>query len=406
MNDETQYKPERLLHCRSCQSPNPIKVLSLGRLPLANSLLDSPEELYETYPLDWMFCTHCSLVQLERVVPPKLLFEDYPYLTSYSEPMVRHAKELVELTRKRFRLTENSFVVELGSNDGYLLQHYPPEIRVLGWDPSERAVRAAAELYIPTMHGFFGLSEAKKMEKRADVIHANNVLAHVPDVLDFVMGIRELLKPDGVVIVEVPYVCDLIMAGTFDTIYHEHVYYFSLTSLVHLFGRCGLCVNEVEKISTHGGSLRIFVSRKPIVGHSVSCLLSEEQPYIDNLSYYADFNSRVAVHAGQVARAFERSKMDGFGAAAKATILLNVCGITSERMEYIADDTPAKQGKFIPGTGIKIVSVREWLDRQPDLTMILCWNFANDIANKYVKEYKGKFCTPYFLPEEVHAHGR
>lgn len=394
------------MKCKVCRSSNLVKVLSLGNLPLANSLLDSPDQPYETYPLDWMLCTHCSLVQLERTVPPKILFDEYAYLTSCSPPMVSHAKSLVEKTLQRFGLTADSTVVELGSNDGYLLQHYPAWVQVLGWDPSHHAVVEAAKKYIPTIHGFFGLSKVSEVSKRADIIHANNVLAHVPEVCDFACGIRQLLKPDGVAILEVPYICDLIDKTAFDTIYHEHVYYFSLTALVDLFSRCELHVNEVERISTHGGSLRLLVSRKPIVEHSVSSLLAEERPFIYDPAYYLGLSSRIAKLREEVRRALARNKMDGFGASAKATILLNVCGITGEQMEYIADDTPTKQGKFVPGTGIKIIRTAEWLERQPKHTMILCWNFAQELSYRYSKHYQGKFCTPYVLPEENHAHGR
>lgn len=411
------YAPEKLpVHsidppneCRVCHFPHLANVLSLGELPLANSLLASPDELYQTYPLDWMLCLQCSLVQLKRIVPTDILFKNYNYLTCCSPPMVAHAKDLVERVLERLHPKSHARVLELGSNDGYLLQHYPSWVQILGWDPSRQAVIEAAKRHVPTIHGFFSLAEAKKMtrhERPMDVIHANNVLAHVPDVLDFVSGIRELLKTDGVAILEVPYICDLIQKGEFDTIYHEHVYYFSLTSLVDLFNRCQLYVNEVERISTHGGSLRIFVSRKPIIGHSVSTLQDEERPFIYETSYYRSMAKRIVTYGQEIQRSLQRTKMAGFGAAAKATILLNVCKVTSEQMEYIADDTPAKQGKFIPGTGIKIVKVSEWLEWQPEQTMILCWNFAHDVAHQYAKVYRGKFCTPYILPEEAHAHGR
>jgi SAM-dependent methyltransferase len=386
------------IQCRACKSYDMVKVLSLGELPLANSLLSSPEEAYETFPLDWMLCAHCSLVQLERFVPPEILFQDYTYLTSNSFPTVEHAKKLVKEVMERFHPAQDALVVELGSNDGYLLQHYPSWVDILGWDPSAPAVKEAAKRYVPTLHGFFGFSELSRISTRADVIHANNVLAHVPDVCDFVCGIRELLKPDGVAIIEVPYICDLIDKATFDTIYHEHVYYFSLTSLVDLFGRCGLYVNEAERIQTHGGSLRIYVSRKPIVEHGVSILLEEERPFIYEPMYYRALSERIEKLRREVLRTLKRTKTVGFGAAAKATILLNVCEVTSEHMEYIADETPTKQGKYIPGTGIKVVPLQEWLEKQPRQTMIFAWNFAQEIAHKYRQSYKGKFCTPYILP--------
>jgi SAM-dependent methyltransferase len=389
------------MKCRSCGG-NTRQVFSLGKMPLANSLLDSPDQPYKTYPLDLMLCGDCSLVQLAEAVPPSEMFIDYAYLTSVSYPMVDHAKRLVDEIMDKCA-SANPYVVEIGSNDGYLLQHYVKRgIRVLGIDPSENAAEAAEEKGVPTHPKFFNSAEARAFGELADIIHANNVLAHVPDLNDFVSGLAILLKPGGVLIVEVPYLCRLIDRTAFDTIYHEHMYFFSLTPLIHLFARHHLSITKVEQISTHGGSLRLWIAKYGGVESSVGALLAEESAFIDSSSYYRDFAVRAERVRFDTRKLLYGRHVAGFGAAAKATIFLNACGITNAQMVYVADDTPTKQGKFIPGTGIHIVPVAEWLADQPPATMILAWNFANDIAHKYATTYHGKFFT-YYFPEMIGA---
>jgi len=384
------------MNCRSCGSrTHPI--FSLGEMPLANSLLNSPDESYKKYPLELALCETCSLVQLTETVPPEEMFTDYSYLTSYSSPMVAHAKSLVESVRKRIPLDNRSLVMEIGSNDGYLLQHYGP-IPVLGIDPSERAADAAAKLDIPTVRGFFSAAMAKGLGPQADIIHANNVLAHVPDLNDFVLGLSLALKPDGTVIIEVPYLYELLAKTAFDQCYHEHVYQFSLTALDRLFTRHGMTIIRTEKIDTHGGSLRIWASKIGSRGHSTSLILSQESFFIHSPGYYSDFSSRVEKCKLATREMLADRVVAGFGAAAKATIFLNYCGITNAQMSIIADDTPTKQGKFIPGTGIQVVPVANWLAEQPDATMILAWNFSQAIAHKYRTAYKGRFFT-WYSPE-------
>lgn len=381
------------MNCRSCDAPTR-PIFSLGKMPLANSLLNSPNEKYKTYPLDLALCESCSLVQLTKTVPPEDLFVDYSYLTSYSPPMIAHAKSLVDSIRARISLSNRSLVMEIGSNDGYLLRHYNP-IPVLGIDPSERAADAAAEFDIPTVRGFFSAKMASSLGPQADIVHANNVLAHVPDLNDFVAGIAMVLKPDGTVIIEVPYICQLLDKTAFDTIYHEHVYYFSLTALNHLFAAHGLTITHTERINTHGGSLRVWASKSGTRDHSTMLLLSQESFFIQSPQHYADFSRRVELCKRDTRAMLSNRVVAGFGAAAKATIFLNYCGIDSSQMSFVADDTPTKQGKFIPGTGIPVVPVADWLVYQPDATMILAWNFSHEIAHKYRTAYKGQFFTWY-----------
>lgn len=362
-------------------------------MPLANSLLLSADVEYKTYPLELILCRSCSLVQLSQTVPPEEMFTDYSYLTSCSPPMVEHARKLAErvLTTQKPKL-----VMEIGSNDGYLLQHYANRrVRVLGIDPSERAASAAAEKGVPTLTRFFNLEMARGIDPRADIIHANNVLAHVPDLNDFVAGLALLLKPSGVLIVEVPYLCQLIDKTAFDQVYHEHVFQFSLTALSILFIRHGLIISDAEEISVHGGSLRLWISKRGAPSRDVRRLISQESLSVKSEKYYADFSSRVSKCVSDTQRMLEGRTVAGFGAAAKATIFLNACGITFAQMACVADDTPSKQGKFIPGTGIPVVPVAEWLAGNYDHTLITCWNFAQDVAHKYRISYKGKFFTWY-----------
>lgn len=359
-------------------------------MPLANSLLSSPDEEYRVYPLTLLQCESCTLVQLADLIPPDELFVDYSYLTSCSPPMVDHAKRLVNEVTSCIPLTNRSLVVEIGSNDGYLLQHYNT-IPVLGIDPSERAADAAAARDVPTVRAFFNYKLAKELGPQADVIHANNVLAHVPDLNDFVAGLATLLKPSGTIILEVPYLARLIDKTAFDTIYHEHAYYFSLTALSRLFLRHGLGITDAEQIHTHGGSLRLWISHSGVASFKVGSLMANESGTMD----FCEFSRRVDSCMRDTRRLLEGMNHAGFGAAAKSTIFLNACGINSSHLACVADDTPTKQGKFIPGTRIPVVSTADWLAGNYSHTMILAWNFAHDIAHRYRTEYRGKFFTWY-----------
>lgn len=384
------------MNCRSCGFPTH-SIFHLGRMPLANSLLNSPNDPYKRYPLELMLCESCSLVQLHETIPPAEMFVDYSYLTSCSPPMIDHARKLVAQVESRIPLGADSLVVEIGSNDGYLLQHYHG-IRVLGIDPSKRAADIAAQKGIETYRTFFNASVGESLRGRTDVIHANNVLAHVPDLNDFVSGLALMLKPNGMLIIEVPYLCRLIDKTIFDQFYHEHVYQFSLTSLFHLLSRHGLIISHIEEIDTHGGSLRLWITNSGESDAITEYILSEESHFITSDAYYSDFNLRAEKVRFDTRHLLHNRVVAGFGAAAKATIFLNAVGITSVQMSSIADDTPSKQGKFIPGTGIPVIPVGEWLQHQPDATMILAWNFSHEIAHKYRTLYKGRFFT-WYSPE-------
>ena len=382
------------MRCRICDSSNTAMVFSLGEMPLANSLLRNADDPFKKYILELVLCKDCSLVQLSKTVPPEEMFIDYSYLTSYSTPMVEHAKRLVAEVRERIALDKDSLVVEIGSNDGYLLQHYDG-IPVLGIDPSEQAADAAMGRGVPTIRSFFNYHTAVEIGKKADVVHANNVLAHVPDLRDFVVGLSKILKDDGTLIVEIPYLCRLIDKAAFDTIYHEHVYYFSLTALHGLFSKYGFTIIDTQFIDTHGGSLRLWINKRGTTGYETRRVLSQESFFVRAEGYYEGFAIRAEKCRFNTRKMLEGKKLAGFGAAAKATIFLNSCGITSEQIECVADETPTKQGKFIPGTGIPVVGIDEWLHRNYDATMILAWNFAHAIAHKYRHDYKGKFFTWY-----------
>jgi SAM-dependent methyltransferase len=398
--------------CRSCGSNELHVFLSLGDLPLSDGLL-APDQLSgkePRYPLDVAFCEQCALVQILKTVPPEELFgEDYPYFSSFTDALVRHARANVEARIAERGLGPKSLVIELASNDGYLLQHYHAAgIPVLGIDPAPGPVKAAREKGIETMLAFFGRDVAEDLvadNRLADVIHGNNVLAHVADTNGFVAGIAKLLKPDGVAVIEAPYVRDLIDHGEFDTIYHEHLCYFSVTALRPLFARHGLHLNGVERLAIHGGSLRLFVERQDHPQRSVLDLLEEERQLgLDRLDYYAGFGERVGRirdQLGSMLRGLkaEGKKLVGYGAAAKGTILLNYIGIGSDLLDFVVDRNTYKQGRWIPGVRLPIRPPSEILETQPDYVLILPWNFKDEIMEQQA-EYRrrgGRFIIP--IPE-------
>lgn len=405
----------RIDACRSCSKAGLETILSLGAMPLANSLLradqlDAPEP---RHPLDLAFCSACSLVQITETVPPEELFRDYLYFSSFSDGMVAHARELVgRLVRER-RLGAQSLAVEVASNDGYLLQWYKTaSVPVLGIEPA-RNVAAVAERDrgIPTIAEFFDLALAQRLAaegRRADVIHANNVLAHVADLAGFVAGIRTLLAPGGVAIIEVPYLGEMIPRLEFDTIYHEHLCYFSLTALDALFRRHGLAIADVEEIALHGGSLLLQVARDEdaaITAPRVAALLARERSIgMTAPPYYADFAPRVARWRDQF-RAFlaaqrrEGRRIAAYGAAAKGATLLNAAGIGRESIDFVVDRSTYKQGLFMPGVHLPIRPTEALLEEQPDLVVLLAWNFREEIVAQQAEYVRrgGRFVVP--IPE-------
>ena len=402
--------------CRSCGGDHLSVFLSLGDMPLSDGLLASSdlERQEPRYPLDVAFCPDCALVQILETVPPERLFgADYPYFSSFTDTLLKHSAANVAARIAERRLDDHSLVVELASNDGYLLQYYGARgIPVLGIDPAPGPVAAARARGVDSLQAFFGRDLAVQLAgngRLADVIHANNVLAHVADTNGFVAGIGVLLKQNGVAVIEVPYVRELIDHGEFDTIYHEHLCYFSVTALTHLFQRHGLSLNRVEPLEIHGGSLRLFVEKReqpePSVGEY---LQAERDAGVDRLQYYAGFSARVARIRSELVALLEKLKRQGarvagYGAAAKGTILLNFAGVGSEVLEFVADRNVHKQGRYVPGVRLPIVGPERILQEQPDYLLILPWNFKEEIMEQQA-EYRargGRFIVPVPQPQII-----
>jgi SAM-dependent methyltransferase len=402
---------ETIAACRACGITELIPILSLGCTPLANALL-SADQLTQpepSFPLDLVLCTSCSLVQITETVPSEQLFGEYLYFSSFSDTMLRHACTLVERVVVERGLGSTNRVVEIASNDGYLLQYYQRAgVQVLGVEPARNIARVAQEKGIPTVCEFFGADVAARLAKdgmRADVIHAHNVLAHVPDLNGMVKGIATLLATGGVAIVEAPYVRELIDRTEFDTIYHEHLCYFSLTAVDFLFRRHGLSIVDVEIVSIHGGTLRVFATgtaEKLAVSEAVKTLLAEEDSWgINQPASYREFSDNVRGIRSELRSMLAGLKREGhtvaaYGASAKGSTLLNYSGIGAETLDFVADRSTVKQGRFTPGTHLPIYSAERLLEEMPDYVLLLTWNFVEEILEQQA-EYRargGKFVVP------------
>jgi len=396
------------LACRSCGHAELQTVLCLGRLPLANALLteEQLEQPEETFPLELAFCSACTLVQLTESVSPEKLFREYVYFSSFSDTMLHHAEELSTSLIGSENLDATSLVLEVASNDGYLLQYYKRMgIPVLGIEPATNIAKVAEQRGIRTICDFFSDALALQLVEegfKADVIHAHNVLAHVPDLNGFVRGLAHLLKGNGVVVVEVPYVTDMIENCEFDTVYHEHLSYFSLSALDALFSRDNLIIQKVERVPIHGGTLRIYAGHGGERDESVVQLLAHERASgVGDINFYKTFGARVErLREDLVALLHDLKSQDkriaAYGASAKGSTLLNYCGIGRETLDYVVDRSTVKQDLYTPGNHLKIYAPEKLLADAPDHVLLLTWNFAGEILEQQ-SEYRkrgGRFIVP------------
>ncbi|MBI4009976.1 MAG: class I SAM-dependent methyltransferase [Candidatus Aenigmarchaeota archaeon] len=402
--------------CRICNNDNLIKFLSLGQTPLANSFLEKEDlnKKEDTYPLEVGFCPNCKLVQLYYVVPPGMMFTNYLYVSSTSDTFKLHFSKMAEELSNLMKLDVNSLAVDIGSNDGVLLKGFQKfGVRTVGVEPATNIAEIAKKNGIDTINDFFNDSVTDQIlssKGHADVITANNVFAHTDAIKRIIYNVKRLLKDDGIFVIEVAYLVDMLQKMTFDIIYHEHLFYYSLAPLDYLFNQQGMQIFDVQRIPTHGGSLRVFVkkleSSKP-VEKSVSEILGKEKEMgIHELRIYENFANRVYEAKEQLVKLIKGLKnqgkaIAGYGAPAKSTTLLNFCGLGRGFIDYIVDENNLKQGLYTPGTHIPITPPSMLDKRRPDYILILAWNFAEEILNK-TKKYKDdgiKFIIP--LPEPV-----
>ena len=397
--------------CCSCGAHQGELVLDLGDQPLANNLLE-PGDIDKSeprFPLRLAVCRECWLLQIMDLVPPVELFSDYVYFSSNSDSWVKYAEECAERYRNEYNLGSNSCVVEIASNDGYLLRNFSAAgIPHLGIEPAANIAEVARADGVETRVDFFSEELARNLvsERPADLILANNVFAHVPDINDFVAGLKVLLSVEGHAVMEFPYAVEMIGQGEFDTIYHEHVFYFTLTSLEPLMTRHQMRITRVERTPMHGGSLRIFVRHDSYtVDETVTSLREEEVRLgVGSTTFYQNFAAKAEATRNQVHSQISEFKAEGqrvaaYGAAAKGSTFLNFCGLTVEDIEFVVDRSQYKQGKLMPGAHVPVVPTEELSKRAPEVTLLLAWNFADEILGQQAayRATGGRFLIP--IPE-------
>ncbi len=401
--------------CRFCKSPLEFVLVDLGMSPLCESYLSAGElnRMEAFYPLCVYVCGECYLAQLEEFVSPEEIFTEYAYFSSYSDAWLEHAKAYTDLMVQRFGVDSRSWVVELASNDGYLLQYFVQKgIPVLGIEPARNVAKVAISKGVPTLTEFFGENLATEMVregKRADVLIGNNVLAQVPDLNDFVKGMKRLLSARGVITMEFPHLMKLMDENQFDTIYHEHFSYFSLLSVEKIFAAHGLTLFDVEELSTHGGSLRIYARHsedisKPVGQRIAELRIRELSAGFGSLDRYFAFAENVKETKRKILDLLINIKRDGksiagYGAPGKGNTLLNYCAIRSDFLDYTVDRNPYKQGKFLPGTHVPIFHPDKISETRPDYVLVLPWNFKEEIMEQmaYIREWGGQFVV--LIPE-------
>jgi SAM-dependent methyltransferase len=396
--------------CRFCGSPLEAVFADLGMSPLANSYLTAEQgnRMEPFYPLRALVCSECFLVQLEEYESPDHIFSDYAYFSSYSSSWLEHSERYVTAMVERFGLDGGSHVVEVASNDGYLLQFFKERgIPVLGIEPAANVAKVAVEKGLPTLVEFFGVETARSLvpESSADLLIGNNVLAHVPDINDFVGGMKILLAPGGVITMEFPHLMRLIDEKQWDTIYHEHFSYLSFTTARRVFAAHGLRLFDVEELPTHGGSLRIIGcheddAAKPDTDRARELLEREDAAGYSRVETYLDYGERVAEDKREILSMLvglkdEGKRIAGYGAPAKGNTLLNYCGVGRDFLDYTVDLNPHKQGHLLPGTHIPIRSPETIRDDRPDVVLILPWNLKDEIVEQldYIREWGGTFAV-------------
>lgn len=402
----------RTPQCRFCDHPLEQTFVDLGMSPLSNAYLSSDrlQNAEKFYPLHTYVCSNCWLVQLEEFESPSEIFSNYAYFSSYSATWLRHAQDYTEKMIARFGFNQTSQVIEIASNDGYLLQYFQQQgISVLGIEPAANVAEVAINKGIPSLVKFFGVDTAKELSaqgKQADLLLGNNVLAHVPDLHNFVEGMKIILKESGVITMEFPHLLQLIQQQQFDTIYHEHFSYLSLITVLEIFAAHHLKIFDVEELLTHGGSLRIYACHDAEDSYQLTerlLVLKQKEIALGlaEIEIYQEFAAQVMATKRELLRCLidlkqQRKTIVGYGAAAKGNTLLNYCGIRGDFLEYVCDRSPHKQGLFLPGTHLPIQPPEKIAETKPDYVLILPWNIRDEVISQldYVRSWGGKFIIP------------